>query len=109
MIGIGMALVGSVAIGSGDFSLSGQAAAGDLLSLLGTIAVAIHMLAGKQLLKHISAFVYNFLVFAVAATSLTVYNAICGLPFTGYAPREWGIFCCSPSSPLCLGIICSTG
>lgn len=63
-----------------------------MLSLLGTIAVAIHMLAGKQLLKHISAFVYNFLVFAVAATSLAVYNAICGLPFTGYAPREWGIF-----------------
>lgn len=91
-IGIGLALIGSVAIGSGDFSLSGPAATGDLLSLLGAIAVAIHMLAGKQLLKHISAFVYNFLVFAVAATSLAVYNVVCGLPFTGYAPREWGIF-----------------
>ncbi|MDN4066757.1 DMT family transporter [Paenibacillus vini] len=92
LIGMGVALAGSVAIGSGDFKLSGTALQGDLLSLLGTIAVAVHMLAGKQLLKNMSAFVYNFWVFFTAATMLAGYNAVRGFAFTGYAPREWGIY-----------------
>lgn len=92
LIGMGVALVGSVAIGSGDFKLSGTALQGDLLSLLGTIAVAVHMLVGKQLLKNMSAFVYNFWVFFTAATMLAGYNAVRGFAFTGYAPREWGIY-----------------
>lgn len=92
ILGVALALIGSIAIGSGDFALSGQAVTGDLLSLLGTVAVAIHILVGKQLLQTISAFVYNFLVFAVAGTSMAVYNAAAGIRFTGYAPREWGIF-----------------
>ncbi|GIP52867.1 DMT family transporter [Paenibacillus vini] len=92
LVGMGVALAGSVAIGSGDFKLSGTALQGDLLSLLGTIAVAVHMLAGKQLLKNMSAFVYNFWVFFIAATMLAGYNAVRGFAFTGYAPREWGIY-----------------
>lgn len=92
IIGVTLALIGSIAIGSGDFALAGKAVTGDLLSLLGTVAVAVHMLIGKQLLQTISAFVYNFLVFAVAGTAMAVYNVISGVPFTGYAPREWGIF-----------------
>lgn len=92
LLGMGVALAGSVAIGSGDFKLSGTALQGDLLSLLGTIAVAVHMLAGKQLLKNMSAFVYNFWVFFTAATMLAGYNAVRGFAFTGYAPREWGIY-----------------
>ncbi|MEK5479656.1 DMT family transporter [Paenibacillus sp. FSL R5-0407] len=92
LAGMGVALAGSVAIGSGDFKLSGTALQGDLLSLLGTIAVAVHMLAGKQLLKNMSAFVYNFWVFFIAATMLAGYNAVRGFAFTGYAPREWGIY-----------------
>lgn len=92
VIGIVLALIGSIAIGSGDFALSRQAVTGDLLSLLGTVAIAVHMLAGKQLLHHMSAFVYNFIVFLVAGMAMAVYNLITGIPFTGYAPREWGIF-----------------
>lgn len=92
LIGVGMALIGSVAIGSGDFLLSGTALRGDLLSLLGTVAVAAHMLAGKRLLADMSAFVYNFCVFFIAATLLAGYNAVQGFAFTGYAPREWGLY-----------------
>lgn len=92
LIGMILALVGSIAIGAGDFTLAGTALKGDLLSLLGAVAVAIHMLIGKQLIGQMSAFVYNFWVFFAAATSLAVYNVAIGAPFTGYAPREWGIF-----------------
>ncbi|RCX15359.1 drug/metabolite transporter (DMT)-like permease [Fontibacillus phaseoli] len=92
LAGMALALIGSVAIGSGDFKLSGTALQGDLLSLLGTVAVAAHMLVGKKLLTNMSAFVYNFWVFFTAATMLAGYNAVRGFEFTGYAPREWGIY-----------------
>ncbi|WP_334074954.1 MULTISPECIES: DMT family transporter [Paenibacillus] len=92
LAGMGLALVGSIAIGAGDFKLSGTALHGDILSLLGTIAVAVHMLFGKQLLKKMSAFVYNFWVFFIAASTLAGYNAAMGHAFTGYSPREWGIY-----------------
>lgn len=92
LIGLGLALIGSLAIGIGDFQLSEKAIRGDILSLLGTVAVAVHMLIGKHLLKSLSAYVYNFWVFAIAATFLAGYNLVRHIPFTGYAPREWGIF-----------------
>lgn len=90
--GLGIALIGSFLIGAGDFSLSGDALLGDVLSMLGAAAVAVHMLAGKQLRNQMSAFVYNFAVFFLAATSLAMYNIVLGNPFTGYSEREWGLF-----------------
>ncbi|WP_044477169.1 DMT family transporter [Paenibacillus antibioticophila] len=92
MLGIGLALVGSIVIGAGDFQVSGSAVHGDLLSLLGTFAVAAHMLAGKQILQSMSAFVYNFWVFFTAASLLAVYNLVQGYSFTGYSSKEWGVF-----------------
>lgn len=92
IIGMGIALLGSIAIGAGDFQLAGTALQGDVLSLLGTIAVAIHMLLGQFLRSGLSAFSYNFWVFFVAACTLAVYNLAMGHPFGGYAASEWGIF-----------------
>jgi len=90
--GVGIALIGSIIIGSGDFALSREALLGDVLSLLGAAAVAFHVLIGKQLRNDMSAFVYNFWVFALAATALAIYNIALGNSFTGYSPEEWGIF-----------------
>lgn len=92
IIGMGIALLGSIAIGAGDFQLAGTALQGDILSLLGTIAVAVHMLLGQFLRTGLSAFSYNFWVFFVAACTLAVYNLIQGHAFSGYAASEWGIF-----------------
>lgn len=90
--GMGIALIGSIVIGSGDFALSREALLGDVLSFLGAAAVAVHVLIGKQLRKDMSAFAYNFWVFALAATALAFYNIALGNSFTGYSPKEWGIF-----------------
>ncbi|WP_201006763.1 DMT family transporter [Paenibacillus glycanilyticus] len=92
LLGMGIAMIGTVIIGSSDLALSKEALYGDFLSILGTIAVALHMLIGKQLRSSTSAFAYNFLVFAIAATTLAVYNLIQGYRFTGYSSHEWGIF-----------------
>ncbi|WNQ10069.1 DMT family transporter [Paenibacillus aurantius] len=90
--GMMIAIAGAALIGWGDFGLSVQALKGDLLSFLGTVAVALHMLIGKSLRSRINAFVYSFTVFASAAGVLAVYNASAGYSFTAYAPKEWGIF-----------------
>ena len=47
LIGMGIALFGSIIIGAGDFQVAGTALQGDILSLLGTMAVAVHMLLGQ--------------------------------------------------------------
>ncbi|MFF2480209.1 DMT family transporter [Paenibacillus sp. NPDC058071] len=92
LIGMGLAFVGSFVIASGDFSLSGDALIGDVLSFLGAAAVAVHMLIGKELRKDVSAFTYNFWVFAFAATALAAYNLVRGNAFGGYSGHDWGIF-----------------
>ncbi|WP_188891008.1 DMT family transporter [Paenibacillus radicis (ex Gao et al. 2016)] len=92
LLGMGIALIGSIVIGSSDFGLSPQALLGDLLSLLGAAAVAVHMLIGKELRKEVNAFAYNFWVFLFAATALAFYNLVKGNAFGGYSSKEWGIF-----------------
>ncbi|MEK3910575.1 DMT family transporter [Paenibacillus sp. FSL H7-0331] len=92
IIGMGIALAGSFAIGIGDLRLSGAALYGDMLSFLSVIAISMHMLLGKQLREHISAYVYNFWVFAFAASLIALYNVFNDFSFGGYAQSEWGLF-----------------
>jgi drug/metabolite transporter (DMT)-like permease len=94
MAGMSVAVIGAAAIGWGDMSLSGMALQGDILSILGTVAVAIHMILGQTLRAHsgISASVYSFIVFFVAALVLGVYSAVIGYSFVQYPLQDWGVF-----------------
>ncbi|QGQ96739.1 DMT family transporter [Paenibacillus psychroresistens] len=98
-----IAIVGASLIGWGDFSFIGTALQGDLLSLLGTLTIVIHMLLGKSLRAHMSAFLYSFFVFLFAGLILAVYNWIQSYSFTAYPPREWGIFLLLALVPTLLG------
>lgn len=79
-------------IGKGGMSGDGTHLTGDLMSLLGTAAVAAHMLLGQMLLRRIPSFLYSWFVFAFAAIFLAGYNVITDIPMTGYSSKEWGIF-----------------
>lgn len=92
VLSMAVAILGAAMIGWGDWGLTGEALLGDLLSLLGTAAMAVQILLAKSMLKRIPAFVFSFFVFVLAALVLAVYNLAAGLPFTGYDSREWGIF-----------------
>jgi drug/metabolite transporter (DMT)-like permease len=98
-----IAIIGASLIGWGDFSFSGTALQGDLLSLLGTLAIVIHMLVGKSLRAHMSAFVYSFFVFLFAGLILAFHNIVQGYSFTAYPPKEWGIFLLLALVPTLLG------
>lgn len=92
VIGLSAAIVGAALIGWGDVGLSGKALRGDLLSILGTAAVSIHLLIGQSLAKRVESLFYSISVFTVAGACFFIYNLATNVPMTGYAPREWGIF-----------------
>ncbi|MBG9735563.1 DMT family transporter [Paenibacillus alvei] len=103
LVGVGIALCGMMLIGWGDMAVSGQALYGDILSMLGTIAVVIHMLLGQDLRQRVSSYVYNFTVFLVAGLALAAYNLSAGYSFTAYEPKEWILFACMAIIPTVLG------
>ncbi len=92
MLGMGVAMVGAAFIGWGDVGVSQTNLIGDVLSILGTLAVAVHMLIGKKMVSQLSSFVYSFVVFASAAFVFAIYNAARGISFTDYPNRDYGIF-----------------
>ena len=89
---MGIAIIGAVMIGWGDFALSDQAILGDLLSFLSVIAVVGYLLIGQQAVRKVSHWLYSFCVFFFAALFLFVYNVVTNTVMTGYSSREWGIF-----------------
>lgn len=89
---MGIAIVGAVMIGWGDFGLSKEAILGDILSFLSVIAVVGYLLIGQSTVKKVSHWIYSFCVFVSASIVLTVYNVGAGIELGGYEAREWGIF-----------------
>lgn len=92
LVTMGVAVVGAVMIGWGDFGLSSAAILGDILSFLSVIAVVGYLLIGQSAVKKVSHWIYSFSVFGFAGIALVLYNLIAGVQFTGYSGQEWGIF-----------------
>jgi drug/metabolite transporter (DMT)-like permease len=100
---MGIAMIGAVLTGWGDFHLSGTALFGDLLAVLGMLAVVVHMLLGQALRSRISSFLYSYTVFLAASVSFAVYNVSAGHAFFGYASNEWLIFALMAAVPTVFG------
>ncbi|TCZ80977.1 DMT family transporter [Paenibacillus albiflavus] len=87
-----VAILGAMMIGWGDFRFAGDAWIGDVLSFLSMVAVAIHMILGKSLRTHMSAFVYSWWVFLIGGLLLLIYNLIIGYSIFQYDANEWLLF-----------------
>jgi drug/metabolite transporter (DMT)-like permease len=92
LVGLAIAIAGAFCVGSGDIGMSGTAFKGDLLSLLGTLAVAVNMLIAKRILTRVSSYLYSLIVFAVAFVCFAVYNLSLGYELTAYPGKEWLLF-----------------
>ncbi|WP_438432535.1 DMT family transporter [Gorillibacterium sp. sgz500922] len=92
VIGVLVAIAGAVLIGWGDFGLSQRSLYGDLLSLIGTVAVVVHVLLGSKLRESMTAFVYSYFVFLLGGAVLALYNLGTGAAFTGYSGRDCSMF-----------------
>ncbi|MFJ7724834.1 DMT family transporter [Neobacillus sp. NPDC097160] len=89
---MGIAIVGAMMIGWGDFGLSQDAIIGDLLSFFSVISVVGYLLIGQTIVKKVSHWLYSFFVFFFASIVLTIYNVSTGVALSGYPAKEWGIF-----------------
>lgn len=92
LISVLVAMLGTGLIGWGDFDVSSDAVFGDILAVLGTVAVAMHLLIGQKLRSNISSYVYSISVFSIAVIVFLIYNLLFHIEMIGYAGREWGIF-----------------
>jgi len=92
LLTMGIAIIGAMMIGWGDFGLSKGAIMGDILSFFSVISVVGYLLIGQTTVKKVSHWLYSFCVFFSAAIVLTIYNLSAGVEVIGYPAKEWGIF-----------------
>ncbi|MCT1902848.1 DMT family transporter [Oceanobacillus sojae] len=103
VISIFIVLLGGLIIGSGDFQLSGDVLYGDILALLGAIAVTIYFLSGQHVRKNVSLITYTFIVYSISAVTLTLFNVIQQENFFSYPASHWWIFIALAIIPTFLG------
>lgn len=92
VLSMGIAIAGCVVVASADFGSGGGHLYGDFLSLIGTMAVSIYMLAGQQVRKTVSSTLYNVLVFFVAGLVLFMFNVCTKTPLLHYSGVNWLMF-----------------
>jgi drug/metabolite transporter (DMT)-like permease len=90
--GILLSVVGSVAIGYGDFALGGGVLWGDILALGGAVMVTGYLLAGRRLRRGLSLLPYISLTYSVAAAVTVVCCFLTGQRFTGYSSTTYLMF-----------------
>jgi drug/metabolite transporter (DMT)-like permease len=103
LVGIAVALVGTLVITGGDLGGGGRALVGDLLALAGAVCAAVYVLAGRKLRQELSVVVYTSIVYTTAALTLAVCMAVSGTRFAGYPAKTWLLFALMTIGPQFLG------
>lgn len=101
--GIAVATLGGAIIGWGDFRLSGWALWGDLLAVLGAIAVAAYFLIGRNLRRRLSLLTYVTPTYWTAAVVLTVAMLLSGQAVAGYPLRTYLVILLMAIGPQVVG------
>lgn len=91
VVGIAVALAGAVLVTGIDLSLSTRALVGDLLAVLGSVAVAAYTLLGARARRTLSTTSYTLLAYGTAAMLLLPAAALSGGDLTGYPADQWAL------------------
>ncbi len=84
LLAIGITFAGSVVIALADSAASGSHLYGDILSLLGAIAVAVYTLLGRIVREKVSTTVYTYVVYSSCACVLVLTCLVQGLALFDY-------------------------
>lgn len=103
VLGMILALLGSVMIIVGDISISRETLIGNLLALGGAVMAGLYILAGSRFRKRLSLSTYSFIVYLWAAVFLLLAISILGVELVVDAPREYLIFAGLAVGPMLLG------
>ncbi len=91
-LGIVIALSGVTLMAYSDYSISEWAFFGDMLAILGMLAMAGYLLRGRKVRQDISLITYAFLVYLTSTIFLGFFSFGFTSPFTIYPIREYIIF-----------------
>ncbi|MCS7207422.1 MAG: DMT family transporter [Dehalococcoidia bacterium] len=90
LVGIGVALVGGLVLGWGDFRLGRRELLGDGLALLGAVGVAVYYTIGRAVRPHLPLLAYIGPVYGTAALVLVGASLLGGAPVWGFTLRTLG-------------------
>jgi drug/metabolite transporter (DMT)-like permease len=102
-VGIAVATLGGAIIGWGDFRVSGRALWGDLLAVLGAIAVAAYFLIGRNLRRRLPLLSCITPTYWTAAVVLSIAMLLSGEAVTGYPLRTYLVILLMAIGPQVLG------
>ena len=108
-IGIGVAMVGALAVAAPDLLVEDpgadhpRALLGDLLALLGAVTAAIYFVAGRRLRGTLDLWSYVGLVYGSCFVALLALAALTRTPLVPQPPRELAIFAALALGPMLLG------
>lgn len=88
-IGIGVAVAGAVAATGADVAVSSRAVLGDLLALVGGVAVAIYTALGERVRATVSTVSYTTICYTVCAVLLGAVCLVFRVPLTGFPAGTW--------------------
>jgi drug/metabolite transporter (DMT)-like permease len=101
--GIGVALLGALVITGGDIAVSGRAAFGDLLAIIGAITAAGYFLIGRNLRQELSLVPYVTVVYATCSLLLLPAVLLSGSQLTGFPAKTWVMFLLMALVPQIMG------
>jgi drug/metabolite transporter (DMT)-like permease len=102
-IGIALSLAGAILISGGDLAVSGRAAFGDLLALLGAVTASGYYLSGRSLRRSVSLLPYVAVVYTTCALVLAGTMLVTGTAFSGFGRDAWFMFALMALGPQILG------
>jgi drug/metabolite transporter (DMT)-like permease len=103
VIGIVVALAGTVVIVSGDAGGGTDVLLGDLLAMAGAFFAAVYILLGRSVRQAVPVVPYTAVVYGVATAGLAAAMLAAGTSFTGYTPEQWALFVAMTVGPQFLG------
>lgn len=101
--GIAVAVAGAVAATGADFTVSGQAVAGDLLAAGGGLAAAVYTAAGERVRATTSTTTYTTVCYGVCTGLLGVVCLTGTVPLAGYDTTAWLAIAALVAGPQLLG------
>ncbi|MBN1683264.1 DMT family transporter [Candidatus Bathyarchaeota archaeon] len=102
-LGIIIALIGAGIIALGDINIGEQNLFGDLLSIVGALALGIYILAGRKLRQSLDLTTYVTPVYTVSALFLALGSVLSGTALTGYNEEQIFYFITIAVIPMIFG------
>ncbi len=86
ILAIGLSFLGTAIVALGDFRFSGKALVGDILALLGAVAISCYLLLGRVLRRKLSTLAYVWPCYSIAGIALLLLCIVSGQPMFNYSP-----------------------